>query len=157
MTPSYVFEVQYNSAANQRFEELRQAKDLMYAYHGSRLDNFYSIIHNGLYAHMNKVKCRLEIPHQSSWWCFVRVKRTGSLSGYSLFVLLIVCFHCIYCFVFLLSDCRNKCSLNWIELIVRHFEWLGISGSIQYPPSPGHHRVTFGRIAWERHLYDRVL
>ncbi|XP_033634543.1 protein mono-ADP-ribosyltransferase PARP16-like [Asterias rubens] len=54
VTPSYVFEVQYNSAANQRFEELRQAKDLMYAYHGSRLDNFYSIIHNGLYAHMNK-------------------------------------------------------------------------------------------------------
>ena len=55
VTPSYVFEVQYNSAANQKFEELRQAKDLIYAYHGSRLDNFYSILHNGLHAHMNKV------------------------------------------------------------------------------------------------------
>ncbi|XP_022106191.1 mono [ADP-ribose] polymerase PARP16-like [Acanthaster planci] len=54
VTPSHVFEVQYSSASSQKFDELRQSRDLIYAYHGSRLDNFYSILHNGLHAHMNK-------------------------------------------------------------------------------------------------------
>ena len=66
MTPSYVFEVQYSSATSQRFEELQQARGLIYAYHGSRLDNFYSILHNGLHAHMNKVT-KLQIKLYRHW------------------------------------------------------------------------------------------
>ncbi|XP_071964908.1 protein mono-ADP-ribosyltransferase PARP16-like [Antedon mediterranea] len=52
--PDYVFEVQYCTASEEKFNRLRQSKDLLYAYHGSRLENFYSILHNGLHSHMNK-------------------------------------------------------------------------------------------------------
>ncbi|XP_072038267.1 protein mono-ADP-ribosyltransferase PARP16-like [Amphiura filiformis] len=52
--PTHVFEVQYQSAANNRFDQLSQDKDIMYAYHGSRLENFHSILHNGLHSHMSK-------------------------------------------------------------------------------------------------------
>ena len=53
--PTHVFEINYQSAANDRFEELSQDKDIIYAYHGSRLENFHSILHNGLHSHMSKV------------------------------------------------------------------------------------------------------
>jgi len=53
--PSYVFEVVYSQEAEAKFENLRNERDCFYAYHGSRLDNFFSIINNGLNTHMNKV------------------------------------------------------------------------------------------------------
>ncbi|XP_064620970.1 protein mono-ADP-ribosyltransferase PARP16-like [Lineus longissimus] len=52
--PDYVFEVRYNDQINAKFQELQQDYDLKYAYHGSRLENFHSILHNGLHSHMNK-------------------------------------------------------------------------------------------------------
>jgi len=55
--PNYIFEVEPNSVADEKFEHLRGSRDVMYAYHGSRVENFYSILHNGLASHMNKV-CR---------------------------------------------------------------------------------------------------
>ncbi|XP_033096440.1 protein mono-ADP-ribosyltransferase PARP16-like [Anneissia japonica] len=52
--PDHVFEVEYCAANEDKFNRLRQSRDLLYAYHGSRLENFYSILHNGLHSHMNK-------------------------------------------------------------------------------------------------------
>lgn len=53
-TPSHIFEIKYNETSNAKFEELRQNMDILYGYHGSRVENFYSILHNGLHAHLNK-------------------------------------------------------------------------------------------------------
>lgn len=50
----HVFEVEQNAATDRRFEAAKGDREVFYAYHGSRLDNFYSILHNGLLAHMNK-------------------------------------------------------------------------------------------------------
>lgn len=49
-----VFEVEHSPQADRRFEDARGDREVFFAYHGSRLDNFYSILHNGLLAHMNK-------------------------------------------------------------------------------------------------------
>jgi poly[ADP-ribose] polymerase 16 len=54
-TPTHIFEIKYNEALNAKFDELRQDMDILYGYHGSRVENFYSILHNGLHAHLNKV------------------------------------------------------------------------------------------------------
>ena len=57
--PDFVFEVIYNKSntLSARFDELSQMYTTLYAYHGSALDNFHSILHNGLHAHLNKVSC----------------------------------------------------------------------------------------------------
>ncbi|KAK6192012.1 hypothetical protein SNE40_003568 [Patella caerulea] len=52
--PSYIFELEPSEASNEKFQEIRQNRKLMYAYHGSRTENFHSILHNGLASHMNK-------------------------------------------------------------------------------------------------------
>ncbi|XP_041464105.1 protein mono-ADP-ribosyltransferase PARP16-like [Lytechinus variegatus] len=52
--PSFIFEVEYHSAAGDRFKTLSEEYDVLYAYHGSRWDNFHSITSNGLHAHMSK-------------------------------------------------------------------------------------------------------
>lgn len=53
--PNYIFEVVPNEITYANFEEKRQGRELLYAYHGSRFENFHSILHNGLISHMNKV------------------------------------------------------------------------------------------------------
>lgn len=52
--PDFLFEIQYNDQLNARFEKTRAGRDTFYAFHGSRLENFHSIIHNGLHCHLNK-------------------------------------------------------------------------------------------------------
>ncbi|EDO37628.1 predicted protein, partial [Nematostella vectensis] len=54
--PDYIFEIQYheNNALNARFLALSEECEVLYAYHGSRLENFHSILHNGLHSHLNK-------------------------------------------------------------------------------------------------------
>lgn len=54
--PNFVFEVNYSEANNAKFQDVRKGRELLYAYHGSRLENFHSILHHGLASHMNKVK-----------------------------------------------------------------------------------------------------
>lgn len=49
-----VFEVERSPQADRRFEATRGDREVFFAYHGSRLDNFHSILHNGLLTHMNK-------------------------------------------------------------------------------------------------------
>lgn len=53
--PSYIFEVLPSEELEKKFERLRDGRNSFYAYHGSRFDNFFSILHNGLNTHMNKV------------------------------------------------------------------------------------------------------
>ncbi|XP_017368525.1 protein mono-ADP-ribosyltransferase PARP16 isoform X4 [Cebus imitator] len=52
--PDFLFEVEYFDPANAKFYETKGERDLIYAFHGSRLENFHSIIHNGLHCHLNK-------------------------------------------------------------------------------------------------------
>lgn len=53
--PSYIFEMQYGDTGEKKFQTLQDGRPLMYAYHGSRVENFHSILHNGLAGHMNKM------------------------------------------------------------------------------------------------------
>lgn len=53
--PDFLFELEYCDLMNARFERTRDGRDVFYAFHGSRLENFHSIIHNGLHCHLNKV------------------------------------------------------------------------------------------------------
>nr|XP_019581131.1 PREDICTED: mono [ADP-ribose] polymerase PARP16 isoform X1 [Rhinolophus sinicus]XP_019581132.1 PREDICTED: mono [ADP-ribose] polymerase PARP16 isoform X1 [Rhinolophus sinicus] len=52
--PDFLFEIEYSDPANAKFYETKGERDLIYAFHGSRLENFHSIIHNGLHCHLNK-------------------------------------------------------------------------------------------------------
>lgn len=53
--PTHVFAVIYSESANDRFNERRGDRPIIHAYHGSRLENFHSILHYGLQGHMSKV------------------------------------------------------------------------------------------------------
>ncbi|KAM9312864.1 protein mono-ADP-ribosyltransferase PARP16 [Gastrophryne carolinensis] len=53
-TPDFLFEIEYCEKLNTKFQELRGERDVIYALHGSRLENFHSILHNGLHCHLNK-------------------------------------------------------------------------------------------------------
>ncbi|KAK7115825.1 protein mono-ADP-ribosyltransferase PARP16-like [Littorina saxatilis] len=53
--PSYIFKVMYGETPERKFEALRKDRKILYAYHGSRVENFHSILHNGLASHMNKM------------------------------------------------------------------------------------------------------
>nr|XP_012614183.1 mono [ADP-ribose] polymerase PARP16 isoform X5 [Microcebus murinus] len=52
--PDFLFEIEYFDPANAKFYETKGERELIYAFHGSRLENFHSIIHNGLHCHLNK-------------------------------------------------------------------------------------------------------
>lgn len=53
-TPDFLFEIKYCEKLNAKFQETRGERDVIYALHGSRLENFHSILHNGLHCHLNK-------------------------------------------------------------------------------------------------------
>lgn len=53
--PDFLFELEYSDQMNARFQKTRAGREVFYAFHGSRLENFHSIIHNGLHCHLNKV------------------------------------------------------------------------------------------------------
>ncbi|XP_059534659.1 protein mono-ADP-ribosyltransferase PARP16-like, partial [Myotis daubentonii] len=52
--PDFLFEIEHSDPANAKFYDTKGERDLIYAFHGSRLENFHSIIHNGLHCHLNK-------------------------------------------------------------------------------------------------------
>lgn len=54
--PNYIFEIAYGSIspAEVKWQAVKEGFSTMFAYHGSRLDNFHSIIYHGLQQHMNK-------------------------------------------------------------------------------------------------------
>lgn len=52
--PNHIFEVVYSKQQEEQFQKRKQNKnDSFYAFHGSRLDNFYSILKFGLQQHMS--------------------------------------------------------------------------------------------------------
>ncbi|XP_005990180.1 protein mono-ADP-ribosyltransferase PARP16 [Latimeria chalumnae] len=53
-SPDFLFEVMYCDQLNAKFKETKGERDIFYAFHGSRLENFHSIVHNGLHCHLNK-------------------------------------------------------------------------------------------------------
>lgn len=61
--PDFLFELEYCDQMNARFEKMREDKSVFYAFHGSRLENFHSIIHNGLHCHLNKVSVSILLIH----------------------------------------------------------------------------------------------
>lgn len=60
--PDYLFEIVYCDQMNTKFAETKGERDLIYAFHGSRLENFHSILHNGLHCHLNRVRLLLVSP-----------------------------------------------------------------------------------------------
>jgi len=59
VAPDYVFAVKYSDDVDKKFDQLRGDRRVMCAYHGSRLENFHSILHYGLQGHLNKVNSSL--------------------------------------------------------------------------------------------------
>ena len=53
--PDYIFELDYQNTRSKKFAEYAEKYDVKLGYHGSRMDNFHSILHNGLQVHMTKV------------------------------------------------------------------------------------------------------
>lgn len=63
-TPSHIFEVKYSNEKDKKFDQLKQntIEELSleggatsFCFHGTRMDNLYSIMHMGLLSHLNKV------------------------------------------------------------------------------------------------------
>lgn len=52
--PSHIFEIIYTEEQDNKFLSRSPDKDTLHAYHGSRLENFHSILHNGLQQHLNR-------------------------------------------------------------------------------------------------------
>ncbi|XP_047139815.1 protein mono-ADP-ribosyltransferase PARP16 [Hydra vulgaris] len=52
--PDYIFEIKYNTFSSQKFDDLAKMYGVKYGFHGSRMDNFHSIVNNGLQVHMVK-------------------------------------------------------------------------------------------------------
>ncbi|XP_019855808.1 PREDICTED: mono [ADP-ribose] polymerase PARP16-like [Amphimedon queenslandica] len=53
--PYCFFELQYSSEREEKWQRTASEYGTFLAYHGSRMENFHSIAHNGLLSHMNKV------------------------------------------------------------------------------------------------------
>ncbi|XP_071107834.1 protein mono-ADP-ribosyltransferase PARP16-like [Haliotis cracherodii] len=54
-SPNFIFEVTPSETNDAKFQVVRNNRKVFFAYHGSRIENFHSILHNGLASHMNKV------------------------------------------------------------------------------------------------------
>ncbi|XP_046549873.1 protein mono-ADP-ribosyltransferase PARP16-like [Haliotis rubra] len=54
-SPNFIFEVTPSETNDAKFQLVRNNRKVFFAYHGSRIENFHSILHNGLASHMNKV------------------------------------------------------------------------------------------------------
>lgn len=54
--PSLVVRLSYEgSASERRWQKEEELHGSLYAFHGSRVDNFHSILHHGLQQHLTKV------------------------------------------------------------------------------------------------------
>ena len=53
--PRFIFELEYNDEQETKFQGVVGSHGVMLAYHGSSVENFHSIIHNGLLNLFNKV------------------------------------------------------------------------------------------------------
>lgn len=53
LQPNYVFEVQYSKKVRDVWDRRKNGKNTFLAYHGSRIENFYSIMKVGLQQHLS--------------------------------------------------------------------------------------------------------
>ena len=53
--PDYVFRLQYVAEQEARFQQLATPHGTFHAFHGSSVERFHSILHNGLLNMFNKV------------------------------------------------------------------------------------------------------
>ena len=53
--PQLIFELCYSTESEEKFKKLSSPYGTFIGYHGSRVENFHSIMHNGLLSHFNKV------------------------------------------------------------------------------------------------------
>lgn len=53
-TPNFIFEVVHSKSRMHKFDSLKGSAKSMYAFHGSNLENFYSILNTGLKNNLNK-------------------------------------------------------------------------------------------------------
>jgi len=67
--PDYIFAVTYAEDIDKKFDQLRGDRRVMYACHGSRLENFHSILHSGLHGHLSKVSFCSRTSHSSDFIC----------------------------------------------------------------------------------------
>ena len=66
MKPTHVFEIKQSDEKNRKFDSFKQQTIEQYGansatsfcFHGTRMESIYSIMHNGLLSHFNKVKSR---------------------------------------------------------------------------------------------------
>lgn len=56
--PNYVFSVHYSKRAQCAWDKQKDGKDTFLAYHGSRVENFYSIVKVGLQQNLSAEKVR---------------------------------------------------------------------------------------------------
>lgn len=54
--PKYIFELNYSDDAESKFSAITGEHGILYAFHGSSVENFHSIVHNGLLNMFNKVR-----------------------------------------------------------------------------------------------------
>jgi len=54
LSPDFIFEIDYQTKSSEKFDEQVKQYGVKYGYHGSRMDNFHSIVSNGLQVHMMK-------------------------------------------------------------------------------------------------------
>eukprot|EP00731_Ephydatia_muelleri_P031675 Em0023g182a len=52
--PQLIFELCYSKESEEKFKRLSSSYGTFMGYHGSRVENFHSIMHNGLLSHFNK-------------------------------------------------------------------------------------------------------
>ena len=53
--PQFIFELVYSDELERKFRSIADSHGVLLAYHGSSVENFHSIIHNGLLNLFNKV------------------------------------------------------------------------------------------------------
>ena len=53
--PQFIFELIYSDEQETKFQSIAGSHGVLLAYHGSSVENFHSIIHNGLLNLFNKV------------------------------------------------------------------------------------------------------
>lgn len=68
-TPNYIFEVVHSTQNERKFEDLKQSNTTFFTYHGSKIENFHSILNFGLNAHMNKTSLYGEGTYLTSELC----------------------------------------------------------------------------------------
>ena len=57
--PSYIFAVEHSQEKEDSFYKLAAKHGQVMAFHGSKMENFYSILHNGFLGHLNKAGLQL--------------------------------------------------------------------------------------------------